>query len=766
MKRLFLAIFLSALAAAQTVTLPGFTNPNVSTSWLYYNKMRWAGAWSSVTTYNPQDVVSYGGYGYVSLAGSNLNHTPSPGGTSYWTQLPTSAFTLPSGTQTQYLQIQPNTGNNSTYRFTSPTTLTSTDFDFPAQTPGNLLIAGGVNQSVTLTPCPIGVNGSDTLHYVYLSGGTGTAEAVLITGGTCTSGATSGTITFTPANNHSGAWTVSSAASGIPEALNSSATPHVVTVPAGTYTLYGPVYVRGGWAVVGQGTGDGLPTTKFNVATTFPLTGLGVFVGDGTVDQKFSDFQIAFTQPDEAVITNYIHWPPAFYLVANPAFYIDNVHVERAWDVIRMTGNSGGAHIKNLQASHFNVGIDIDGAWDSIYLDTIRFWVYGLTDNQKLVFQGTESIIGLKSARADDLQVINFFGQCRKSIYIYQSASGGTAVGNFTHVTTDSGGRVVISNGYIQMSNVWMSQSVGTRSALEISGSDTKVKITNAYFFPGPTSAGILPLISVTDGTFQLTNSWFWTFTFDVSSIIQSGGQMILSSNVFTRSASIAFANPTVSVTGGRATIIGNRTIDKGSGAGTFISVALDDYHQIRGNTFVGWSSSYPASKQNGWYEDDLSANIPAVLLRPTWLVGLGTPADGTIGYCANCMVTSIYDNTCIAGGSGAFAARINGVWRCFNTQNYEFSNYITSETGANNAIAGALVSSYGAPVPISAGLRVIVKLAHTLQAGSNTFNYNGGGALAIKSSRNSANNIAVAYAATGIVELIYDGTQWLDVSQ
>src|SRR5207302_1798166 len=43
-------------------------------------------------------------------------------------------------------------------------------------------------------------------------------EAVLITGGTCTSEATSGTITFTPANNHSGTWTLKSASAGIKEA--------------------------------------------------------------------------------------------------------------------------------------------------------------------------------------------------------------------------------------------------------------------------------------------------------------------------------------------------------------------------------------------------------------------------------------------------------------------------------------------------------------------------------------------------------------------
>lgn len=92
--------------------------------------------------------------------------------------------------------------------------------------------------------------------------------------------------------------------------------------------------------------------------------------------------------------------------------------------------------------------------------------------------------------------------------------------------------------------------------------------------------------------------------------------------------------------------------------------------------------------------------------------------------------------------------------------------NYIASETGANNAIAGALTDAAGTAVPLAAGLRVIVKLGHTLQAGANTFNLNGGGAVNIKSSRNVANNIGTAYAATGVIDLLYDGTQWVDMSQ
>lgn len=92
--------------------------------------------------------------------------------------------------------------------------------------------------------------------------------------------------------------------------------------------------------------------------------------------------------------------------------------------------------------------------------------------------------------------------------------------------------------------------------------------------------------------------------------------------------------------------------------------------------------------------------------------------------------------------------------------------NYIATESGANNAIAGALLDMNGVAVPLAAGLEVIVKLAHTLQAGANTFNFNSGGAVAINSHLNVANNLGTAYAATGIIKLMYTGAVWVDMSQ
>jgi len=41
------------------------------------------------------------------------------------------------------------------------------------------------------------------------------------------------------------------------------------------------------------------------------------------------------------------------------------------------------------------------------------------------------------------------------------------------------------------------------------------------------------------------------------------------------------------------------------------------------------------------------------------------SPANGMHIYCSNCTVTSGVDNTCVGIGSGAFALRVNGAWKC-----------------------------------------------------------------------------------------------------
>lgn len=184
-----------------------------------------ASIWISANAYKIVVTDSLGAVQYTQDNVSNLGGSvPSPlpiseGGTGLTS----------TGSQLQVLRVKPN-GAAQTLQYATLPIVSAPDYNFPAQTPGGTLTASSP-ATVALSPCPLGVAGTDTKHYLYVSGGTGTAEAVLITGGTCTSGSASGNITFTPANSHSGAWTIASATAGITEAEYSISAGGTITIP-------------------------------------------------------------------------------------------------------------------------------------------------------------------------------------------------------------------------------------------------------------------------------------------------------------------------------------------------------------------------------------------------------------------------------------------------------------------------------------------------------------------------------------------------------
>lgn len=140
------------------------------------------------------------------LAGRELRHEPTA-----W-----EINALRKEVQAMQAQLGVNLANLNTQNTTS-----TAIYKFSAQTPGGSLVVG--NNSVELAPVPLGVNGTNSNHYLYVSGGTGTAEACLITGGTAVAGMPSGHVIIDCDYTHTGAWTIQSATAGIQEAINSQA---------------------------------------------------------------------------------------------------------------------------------------------------------------------------------------------------------------------------------------------------------------------------------------------------------------------------------------------------------------------------------------------------------------------------------------------------------------------------------------------------------------------------------------------------------------
>ena len=121
----------------------------------------------------------------------------------------------------------------------------SSDFNWSQSPSTNLATAGA--KTVNLAACVAGVVASEPQYYVYVAG-SGTPEAVLVTGGTCNGDGQSGTLQFVTENAHPAGYTVSSASSGLQEALirarftptNPTGTPQSgkVVVPPGEFKAY------------------------------------------------------------------------------------------------------------------------------------------------------------------------------------------------------------------------------------------------------------------------------------------------------------------------------------------------------------------------------------------------------------------------------------------------------------------------------------------------------------------------------------------------
>jgi hypothetical protein len=140
------------------------------------------------------------------------------------------------------------------------------------QTISSSLTAGSA-ATVTLTPCPVGIDTTSGDGYQVLISGGGNSEAVsvLTASGGCVPGAPSGTIKFTPFFSYGAGYTISSASSGIQETLNAACgiDPTVsknsqcnVAIPANgpnntvnTYNVAGTIYLHSNQSVLsGYGT--------------------------------------------------------------------------------------------------------------------------------------------------------------------------------------------------------------------------------------------------------------------------------------------------------------------------------------------------------------------------------------------------------------------------------------------------------------------------------------------------------------------------------
>jgi hypothetical protein len=324
--------------------------------------------------------------------------------------------------------------------------------NFTPQTPGGSLSVG--SNTITLTPVPLGVNAAGGSHHkLYISGGTGTAEAVPITGGTAVSGAATGTVIVTCANTHSGAWTVSSATAGIQEAVEhvrAGGIGGTVLIRRGTHTIYATITIRGSSIVV---KGEGRNTST--IASTYHGGPLVHFDGPNSPGglgdcNEFCDITL---RGDGSPGSNY-------------ALHVDNQtfsHFNRISTVyvpggIKVTGNTNSFATRFHQINMVGItgdGIHIDalpngGQWDDIFIGgdntsgsngihLVRCEGFRLS-NAYTIYCGNGFLADPTTANVYWLEIVNaYFDTSAANGFVLNPGGIGQVVGaKLTHVTAAS----------------------------------------------------------------------------------------------------------------------------------------------------------------------------------------------------------------------------------------------------------------------------------------------------------------------------------------
>lgn len=101
-------------------------------------------------------------------------------------------------------------------------------------------------------------------------------------------------------------------------------------------------------------------------------------------------------------------------------------------------------------------------------------------------------------------------------------------------------------------------------------------------------------------------------------------------------------------------TIAGSRGTGTGAGGDLIFQTAPAG---TTGTSQNALSESFRINNYGGTRQKSITfANLP------------GSPTNGDVIFCSDCTQTSAFvDTTCVGSGTGAFAFRVNGAWKCFN---------------------------------------------------------------------------------------------------
>lgn len=217
--------------------------------------------------------------------------------------------------------------------------------NFAAMAPGGALAA---NTATTVTPAwslPVGVVAGDTL---YISGGSGAAEAVTLTnvGTACPSGTTA-SVCFTPLNPHSGGWTLQSATGGLQEAVNQAGAGGWVIDDQKVTNLHAPLVLATPVRISGFSQQDSSVGTQIvqNTANTDVIqVGTAASFAQDVVIENLMAVGVSGAGTDTGV---------AIHCVNCAKLKLNNITAKNSHDGLFFDSTNGHAYDADVSNSHF-----------------------------------------------------------------------------------------------------------------------------------------------------------------------------------------------------------------------------------------------------------------------------------------------------------------------------------------------------------------------------------------------------------------------------
>jgi hypothetical protein len=509
----------------------------------------------------------------------------------------------------------------------------NTSFLF-TQSPGTTLSPGA--NVVTLSPVPRGVNGTDLSHYLYISGGTGTPEAVAIVGGTAVSGGASGTLIIQCANAHSGAWTLQSATAGIAEAYHSlSGNNGTVVIAPGIFRIYAPVvytavedFNRVSFA------GQGSLTTRLVVDKSFPLSVAGVFISNGphiSFAPEWRGFSIEGDQPwgTGGNRSNLIRFPPFFFTQGPCRGVLQDINISGAWDGVHVeslagVSDAGGWSLFACYISAYNVGVNIINSYDTVRIVDCHFWPWVSVPDYEPADQYMAldpTCYAVKINRCDHFVMIGCLTYIGNALYI----EGGTSA-SIDDCLFDAFSQCTVKSGYVRFTSCYfvLGDVIGGYNvfgpSINYTGGELDIvacnfgRTTSAYpsIFLGATIPGAFSMASVSLCHFQDQAALATAMpTIHVKyQALDAGATCLITGNKVFRDQDATYSPwAVIHIENGqyvRCIITNNTSTASRAGSKTFISCQTDNYHIIKNNNLMGYQLAYPASRVAGVYEDEL----------------------------------------------------------------------------------------------------------------------------------------------------------------